>query len=380
MNGKDKNEMVFRRAALLGNDPSSQKPARTELIQAIRDRGVQPFLGRPWDGSLNGYYGEETAQYMPILASRNNTNPFRELQSMHSVARQIRKHRIDAVIIYGVKNHAAMAIGARMGGARSVLCVVNGRGNLFRLKGIKGALVRCMAFPMLRMGYKRCRAVCFQNRDDLELFRKAKLIRPTTDTFVTGGSGVNLELFPAAPMPKEHRFLFLSRITATKGLAEFCEAAGMVHAKHPDTVFDIVGPLDRTVETGSVREVLDRAVSQGIVSYHGYTTQVADWMQKCRYFIYPSYYPEGIPRCVLQALSTGRPVITCRTTGCRETVEEGRNGFLIEPKDPAALAEKMIWLVEHAAEAEQMGAASRELAQRRFNVHEINGELLHHLF
>ena len=118
MTAAENGSQTVKRIAILGNDTSSQKTTRTELVQSMRSRGAQPYLGRIWDGELNEYFGEETALFMPILASRSNTNPLRELQSMFSVARQVRKNKIDAVIIYGVKNHAAMALGASMGGVR----------------------------------------------------------------------------------------------------------------------------------------------------------------------------------------------------------------------------------------------------------------------
>lgn len=369
----------MNKLAILANGNCSQITDRTELVELCHKKSIQPYCGRIWDEKPHKYYGKDTAICFPIVANRNNTNPFVELQSLNSVARQIRKYKIDSVIIYGVKNHSAMAIGSWLGGANRILCVVNGSGNLFRVSGAKGRLIRAMAFPMLRIAYKHCTSICFQNQDDLELFKEKKLIKDKYDSFVTGGSGVNLRLFPVTPLPEENRFLFLSRITATKGLREFCEAARIVKESYPKAIFDVVGPLDSTIESGGIKDILDKAVFDGIVNYHGFTDQVAYWMQKCSFFVYPSYYPEGIPRCVLQALSTGRPVITCNTPGCKETVVDGYNGFLVEPKNEVLLAEKMIWMINNVEKTKKMGNASRELAENRFDVDSINSILLNHL-
>ena len=369
----------MKKLAILCNGNSSQITDRVELVELLQKKGIQPYCGRIMDGSVNEYFSEDTAICIPIEASRSNTNPFGEIKSIISVANQIKRNSIDSVIIYGVKNHAAMGIGAKIGGARRILCVVNGSGNLFRINGAKGRLLRLIAFPMLRLTYKISSCICFQNQDDLCLFRERKIISKKNRVFITGGSGVNLELFPKEPLPQENRFLFLSRLTATKGLKEFCEAARLVKSKYKDAVFDIVGPLDSTIESGDIKDVLDKAVNDKIVYYHGPTTQVPMWMQKCRYFVYPSYYPEGIPRCVLQALSTGRPIITCNTPGCKETVVEGRNGVLVDAQDIEELAVKMVWMIEHPNEVEQMGKASREIAEVRFDVNKINNCLLRHL-
>ena len=366
----------MKQLAILGNGNSSQITDRTELVELLHKMNIQPYSGRVMDGTVNEYYSPETAIFIPIIASRSNTNPLNEIKSLLSVAGQIKKYKIDAVIIYGVKNHSAMAIGSKLGGANRILCVVNGSGNLFRISGLKGIIIRFMAFPMLRIAYRFSTSVCFQNRDDLEMFKQKRLINNSCDAFITGGSGVNLGLFPKSPLPKDIRFLFLSRITATKGLKEYCEAARIVKNKYPNAVFDIVGPLDATVEKNIIKRILDSAVEERIVNYRGFTNQVSAWMQLCRFFVYPSYYPEGIPRCVLQALSTGRPIITCNTPGCKETVINGVNGFIVPEKDSIALADKMIWMIEHPLEVEKMGEQSRALAEAKFDVNEINKLLL----
>lgn len=367
------------RVAILCNNLSSQKSARMELVSKLKSCFERVYIGGIYDGIVHPWFSEDTAVFLPIKASRNNLNPFVEITSILSVRDAVKKKNIDKVIIYGVKNHAAMAIGAKLGGAKGILCVVNGSGNLFRITGVKGSVVRFMAFPMLRLAYRGCSAICFQNPDDLNLFIDKKIIKKSDNTFVTNGSGVNLESFPFSGMPEENRFLFLSRITATKGIIEFCEAANIVKRRYKDAAFDIVGPLDATVENGKIKEILDKSVKEGIVKYHGYTDQVLSWMSKCRFFVYPSYYPEGVPRCVLQALSAGRPIITCNTPGCKETVKEGYNGFLVNPRDAVGISEKMIWMIEHRDEAEHMGRHSRNLAVSRFDVNTVNSEILQYL-
>lgn len=360
--------------AILCNGRSDQVTDRVELIASLKQEGHNVFVAGINSGSIHSYYTKDNAEFISIEASRNNTNPFVEIKSIISVRKQMKHNRIDSTLIYGVKNHAAMAIGAKLGGVKNVVCVVNGRGNLFRISGIRGKILRFISFPMLTIAYMISNSVCFQNIDDLNLFRKKKIILNSKKTFCTGGSGVNLEAFPCSDLPSEDRFMFLARITASKGIVEYIKAAEIVKKKHPNAIFDIVGPLDNTVESDG-DNFLNTAVENGIVDYHGATTNVSSWMSRCRYYIYPSYYPEGVPRCAMQALSTGRPIITCDTPGCRETVKEGINGFLIQPKDYLELASKMEWMIENPNYVEKMGKESRRFAVERFDVDKVNEEL-----
>lgn len=366
---------TMKKLAIFCNVVSSVDPARRELFESLRNKGYLPYWGCIYDGKTNAYFSDKTAICLPITASRNNTNPIVELRSMHSVKKAVKANQIDFAIVYGVKNHAAMAIGAKMGGAKHILCVVNGSGNLFRIGGLKGWILRFMSFPMLRLTYKCSNSVCFQNEDDKALFVKKHLIKDNDKCFVTNGSGVNLEIFKKQELPKSNRFLFLSRITPSKGISEYIKAVSIVKEKYPDAVFDVVGPMDSSVEN-SLGGLLQNAVDAGMIYYHGPTDDVPSWMASCRFFVYPSYYPEGVPRCAIQAIATGRPIITCNTPGCKETVSDGVNGFSVPPRNEVALAEKMIWMIENPELVEKMADASRRLAEDKFDVYKINRELI----
>lgn len=368
----------MKKIAVLCNICSSAPTARSELLNSLHEQGNEVYCGRVFDGAVNEYFTEGIATYMPIVATRNNTNPFVELRSLRSVKKAIKENDIDSVIVYGVKNHAAMAIGAKLGGAKKILCVVNGSGNLFRRKGFKGFVLRCISFPMLRIAYHYSFAVAFQNADDMMLFRKKHLIKDTEKCFVTNGSGVNLSVFFRSDLPSENRFLYLSRITSSKGMTEYIKAAEIVKKQYPDVFFDIVGPIDTCVEEFD-DGLLEQAIDKQIVCYHGATDDVPGWMKKCRFFAYPSYYPEGVPRSAIQAIASGRPIITCNTSGCKETVQDGVNGFLIPPKDEKILAEKMIWMLEHPEAVERMAIASRKIAEEKFDVYKINQEMINKL-
>jgi glycosyltransferase len=367
------------KVAIMCNDFSSKKSDRTELIKLLNSIGNEVYIGTVYDGYINSYYKENDAKVILIEASRNNINPFIEIKSLLNISTQIKKEKIDIVIIYGVKNHIAMTIGSKLGGVKKIMCIVNGRGNLFTLKGLKGIVVRFMAFPLLRVAYTIADNICFQNIDDKKEFLRRHLIGRESKCFLTGGSGVNLSIYNNRYLEKENIFLFLARITESKGIREYIEAARIVKRYYPDATFNIVGPIDCTVEKSEVEEILYNACKEGIVIYHGETSDVTLWMSKCRFFIYPSYYPEGVPRCAMQAIAIGRPIITCNTPGCKEIIKDGINGFLIPPKDIRTLAKKMIWMIEHPDDIERMAKESRKYAEEKFDVNKINKSILKRL-
>nr|WP_076776426.1 glycosyltransferase family 4 protein [Lachnoclostridium phocaeense] len=365
------------KVAILCNGKSSRIPDRKELIEALHNIGVETYIGAVYDGKVSEYYTNTGTNLLTIEASRNNMNPFVELKSLFNVKRKVEKAKIDAAIIYGVKNHPAMTIGVKLAGVKNIICVVNGRGNLFKIKGIKGTLLRFISLPMLFVSYQLSNYICFQNADDKEFFCKKHLIISQKKIFVTGGSGVNINRFAEYPLPKENKFLFLARITASKGIKEYINAARIVKDLYPESKFEVVGPIDTEVEN-ECRKELEDAVKDKLVIYHGEAIDVRPFLKKCRVFIYPSYYPEGVPRSLLEAMATGRPIITCETPGCKDTVDN-KNGFLVPPQNVSALAEKMIWMIKYPEKTQEMGKHSRELVCNKFNVFEINKILIEKL-
>lgn len=365
--------------AIMCNGFSSKGFDRTELVENLNEKGYEVYIGLINDGKINTCFNKLNTKLLFIDANRSNTNPFVELKSLINIKNKLKNEHIDSVIIYGVKNHISMILGAKMAGVKKVMCIVNGRGNLFILKGLKWSLVRAISFPLLKLSYRLADYICFQNNDDRKEFIDKGLIKNTSKVFLTGGSGVNLSKFQKFELVDENSFLFLSRITESKGLREYIQAAKIVKKKYPNAVFNVVGPLDNAVEKSSLNDFLKESEEDNIVIYHGETNHVSKWMSRSRFFIYPSYYPEGVPRSALQALASGRPIITFNTPGCKETVKNGLNGFVVEKKDIKALSEKMIWMIEHPEEVSKMALESRKLAEKEFDVYKINEKIIDRL-
>ena len=188
------------------------------------------------------------------------------------------------------------------------------------------------------------------------------------------GSGVDLSSFTKNPLSQDNSFLLIARLLGDKGIREYALAAKIIKKKYPSAVFNLVGPEDPSPDGIPLKEVLAWHDS-GIINYHGGANDVRPYIEKANIFVLPSYH-EGMPRTVLEAMAMGRPILTTNVPGCKETVINGKNGWLVEKANADALAQRMIWCIENQGEWQRMGDKSHEMAVEKFDVHKVNQELL----
>ncbi|WP_217272099.1 glycosyltransferase [Sphingopyxis sp. BSNA05] len=172
------------------------------------------------------------------------------------------------------------------------------------------------------------------------------------------------------------RFVLVARMIASKGVREFAEAARRTRARHPQVQFDLIGGLDSNPDSVTAEEI-DRWQAEQVLTWHGQVADVRPLMRAAHVVVLPSYYREGVPRSLLEALALGRLIITTDMPGCRETLDGGSNGMLVPPRDTAALAQAMDRLASASCEELlKMSEASHRLARERFDVHRVNRDMI----
>ena len=184
-----------------------------------------------------------------------------------------------------------------------------------------------------------------------------------------------MERFPKTPLPKENIFLMVSRVLKEKGVIEYFEAAKIIKETNKNVYFMFVGEIDKTnyaVDISKLQEYID----DGIVESIPETDDVPKYVKKCRFFVLPTYYREGVPRVNLEALAIGRPIITTFMPGCKETVIDKKNGLFVKTKDVDDLVKKMQWMIDNPKEVEKMADKSYELCKKKFEVSIINKRML----
>jgi glycosyltransferase involved in cell wall biosynthesis len=246
---------------------------------------------------------------------------------------------------------------------------------LAEARGFRRRLLARLVRLLYRVALRQVHVVFFQNDDDQQLFRDLGLVGPRQRLVRIAGSGIDLQEFtPTELPPPPVTFLMVARLLRDKGLHEYVTAAGAVKRAHPKARFQLLGPFDPNPE-GITRADLDAIRSGGVVEYLGVTDDVRPFIAAAHVAVLPSYR-EGTPRSNLEAMGMTRPVITTDAPGCRETVEAGVSGLIVPARDAEALAAAMTELLEHPERLAAMGRAGRELAERRFDVREVNRTIM----
>jgi glycosyltransferase involved in cell wall biosynthesis len=230
--------------------------------------------------------------------------------------------------------------------------------------------------PLYRAAFARSDIVIFQNPDDERDFRRLRMIPAGRRTAVVNGSGVDLAHFAPVALPAETSFLMIARLVKDKGIHEFAKAAKRLKAAHPEIAITLVGPFDPSPDSLGPDELED-LIGCGI-NYRGSLSDVRPAIADCSVYVLPSAYREGTPRSVLEAMAMGRAIITTDMPGCRETVIEGKNGFLVPPRDADSLFAAMMRFVEQPGLAREMGAESLKIAKAKYDVREVNAAVLRH--
>ena len=222
---------------------------------------------------------------------------------------------------------------------------------------------------------RRVEKVFFQNPDDETLFQNLGIIKTSDQkSVVVNGSGVDLKKFNIASFPKKIQFLLIARLLGDKGVREYFKAAKAVRKNHPDIKFGLVGWIDNHPDAISKKE-LDESIDAGDIFFYGRMDDVKPAISESSVYVLPSYR-EGTPRTVLEAMAMGRPIITTDAPGCKETVKDGINGYIVKVKSSQALVEAMLCFIEQPELIESMGNSSRKIAEEKYDVDKVNKHMM----
>ena len=312
-----------------------------------------------------------------IPLRRTGTNPLNDLYVLWSLLGLIRRLKPDAMLAYTIK---PVIYGTMAGWAVRVprrYALITGLGYAFTEQGSGGlrGMVKAVVMRLYRLALRRAHKVFFQNPDDQALFRQADLLSTQTASVVVNGSGVDLAGFSVVPLPPgPPHFLLIARLLGDKGVREYARAAQRIKIRYPHVQFSLVGCLDDNPDALHETE-LAAWVQADTLNHLGRFQDVRLAIAQCSVYVLPSYR-EGTPRTVLEAMAMGRAVITTNVPGCRETVVDGENGFLVPLKSVDALVAAMERFIQEPDLAVRMGQRGRELAEEKYDVHKVNAVML----
>ena len=343
---------------------------RIDMMQTFIERGHTVFaLGNEPESEWQDKFAEKGIIYRRIHVQRNGTHPIQDARSVRSIKRVLAEIRPDKIFTYQAKTVTYGTAAANKLGITEVYPLIAGLGSLFLSDGLKTRIVRRVLVAGYKNAMRRCPAVFFQNHDDLETFRRLKVIRDQKITMLRG-SGVNLDRFTVQPPPDVPTFLCISRLIRDKGVYEYLEACRRVRQTHPNVRCLLVGPFDTNPSSIKPAE-LQSYIDDGSIEYFGEQADVVPYIAQCSVYVLPSYR-EGTPKTVLEAMACRRAVITTDVPGCRETIEHNEQGLLVPAKDVEKLAAAMVRLAESPDLVDQMAAKGRQKAEEVFDVKKVN--------
>lgn len=346
---------------------------RGELIKEFIKKGYEVIVTGP-----NNDFEEDILKLgaklvvVPFIKDKIGIKGDLKYQSL--LERVMKEEKPDIIFSYTIKPVIYGSLAAKTCGIKRVYPMITGLGRLYTIDNIKTKILRFITKILYKKAFKNCEKVIFQNYDDMELFVKHKYL-PKEKCEKIDGSGVNMQRFVCTPMPETPVFLMVSRIIKEKGVLEYLNAAEKVKRIYPCARFMLLGGFDNSF--GAIKkEEIEHYIEDEIVEFPGEVKDVAPILKETSVFVLPTYYREGIPRTILEAMACGKPILTTDWVGTKEAVENGKNGFLVPIKDVDALAEKMIYIIENYEKMQCMGNESYRICKEKFDVDIINKKMI----
>ncbi|WP_407484925.1 glycosyltransferase family 4 protein [Acinetobacter baumannii] len=372
--------MKSKTVVFIGTTGASFYGFRSDIIKKLVSEGHRVF-------AFTSEYTSDCLKKIKLLGAepitykleRGGLNPLADLISLYFLVKKIKKIKPDVVFSYFAKPVIYGTIAAKISKVPHIVGMLEGLGYTFTEQpegqNIKTKLIRNIQVLLYRLALPNLDDMIFLNADDkndLIDFYNLSL----KNIHILGGIGLNLKDYNYTPAPVSPiNFLFIGRLLKEKGIFDFIEAAKIVKSKYPETQFTVLGGLDSQNMGALSKQELDRLLQENLFEYPGYVSDVKKWIIQSSVFVLPSYR-EGVPRSTQEAMAMGRPVITTNVPGCRETVVNGVNGFLVPKWDPEALADRMCYFIENPQQINIMGQESCKIALEKFDVIKVNKKLL----
>ncbi len=347
---------------------------RGDLIKAMVANGHEVYVIGPNQEFIDEIMSLGIKEFIEVPFVKDNVSIIDDLKYCKNLKKEIKKIAPEVVFTYNIKPNIYGSIAAAKAGVKHIFPLVAGLGRIFSSNSFKTKVIRFIVGFLYRKAFSKCEKVMFQNRDDQKKLVDLGYL-PQEKTAHVDGSGVNMTRFSSTALPNENVFLMTARLIREKGVFEFCEAARQVKKTYPDSKFILLGGYDKSMGA-IVPEDLEGYIADGSIEFPGETKDVVPFVKQCRFFVLPTYYCEGLPRTILEAMAVGRPVITTDWPGCRDAVIDGENGVLIQPKNAQQLAEKMMELIKNPSTAEEMAKNALQRCEEIYDVNIVNQKML----
>lgn len=351
----------MKKVLILANDTTYTYNLRNEIIERLNEDGYgvavacRALLLQKELQALG-------AGIIPVETDRHGKNPISDLLLLTKYLRIIKAEKPDVVLTYNIKPNVYGGIACQMAGIPYV-ANITGLGTPVEYPGV----LQKISIRLYRAGVAKADCVFFQNEENRRFFLSHQMLPGGARVRMLPGSGVSLKIHKPMPYPQEGErinFLLVARVMKEKGIELYHAAAKRVYSTHPNVMFHICGKC----EDEKYMRVLKEAEESRFISYHGEQRDMVPFFAMAHCIVHPSYYPEGMSNVLLEAAAHCRPIIASDRAGCRETVDDGKSGFVIPVKDEDALVDALErFLALNWTQRRDMGLAGRAKIEREFD-------------
>ncbi|MDA9285231.1 glycosyltransferase family 4 protein [Pseudomonadales bacterium] len=364
---------------LSGNTAWSMSNFRYELIEKLILNGNEVVVVSTPDDHVERLEAVG-CRFVPLHIDGKSKNFLKEMVLLWRIFTIFFKEKPDLVINYTIK---PVIYGSLVTQALRIptISVITGMGSTFLNRNMFTLLVEFL----YRISQRAVSTAFVLNKDDFDIFQSRRLISEFV-LEILPGEGVNLEYFSTpigAELARQHRpfrFILIARMLWEKGVGEYVEAAKILKKTHPDVEFCLLGFLDVDNDSAISKEQMTIWTNEANVRYLGVSKDVRPFIDGADCVVLPSYYMEGLPRCLLEAAAMSKPIVTTNSVGCRDVVEDGVTGFLCTPRDEVDLADKMDEIIGLSSDQRrEMGRRGREKVEREFDQKIVIDLYLNHI-
>lgn len=341
---------------------------RLELVERLLSDGYEVHISTPGGERVDKLKGLGCIIHN-INFDRHGMNPAEEFRILRYYKNLMKEVHPLIVFSYTIKPNIYGAMASRINHIPFV-ANITGLGTAVENGGLQSRVMVGLYKVAVGGRHGKIQRVFFQNGENERFFKEHGIALDVHE--LLPGSGVNTERFPYREYPECRdgksgepiRFAFISRIMLEKGIDKYLDAAERIKKDYPNTEFHIAGFFEPEYN----RRRFDRLVESGVILYDGNIEDVSEYMGSMHCIVHPTYYPEGLSNVLLEAASTGRPIITTDRSGCREVCQDGINGYLVAERNRGELIEAINRFVELTLEQRvTMGKAGRKLVEEKFS-------------
>lgn len=363
---------------IIGVEPYSIYNFRGCLIKSLIKNGCEVVAaGYKASNSQKIKINSLGCKYIEYDVNRVGLNPIKELKTLFHFITIFKDEKPDIVLAYSIKPVIWGGIASRIFKNINFYALITGTGYAFGHGSLLRKLIKLITIYLYKISLFNSQNIIFQNQDNQNMFFDLGIIRDSSNTTIIEGSGVDLEEFSYQPINQtniKYDFIMVARLLKDKGVVEFIEATSLVKDRYPNSRFVLVGPQESSPNSLNIEYLLKNRPSD-FITYYEWVDDIKPLITSSSVFVLPSYH-EGLPRSVLEAMAIGRPILTTIAPGCKDTVIDGYNGWLVQKQNTSELSSRMIWFLKNQNTNIIMGENSRKLVEDKFDVKIINKKIL----